>query len=145
MSNLLGLTRREIPANFINSADQYLIRAGYFHHIGQRDFIALPLGKKSLERLQRSLLENIQSDHYQPVQLSGTDNEKTLLDHLLEVCSNHIRSYRHLPIHLLNIQRTQFPETHAKISEILRAESHIKIKELIRKSLKNAEISESLF
>lgn len=39
----------------------------------------------------------------------------------------------------------QFPETHAKINEIINAESRIIIKEMIERSLHNAELLEFLF
>ncbi len=123
-SKLLCQTRRETPANFINPGDQNLIRAGYFQQIQNKNFAALPLGKKCLENLWGAFEAKIRPYAFQRVHIDGSDsdndnptsadrqlfpNKLLNINHQLsKICGSHIRSYRQLPLNLQNNRRGHF-------------------------------------
>jgi prolyl-tRNA synthetase len=61
MSQLFGTTLREAPAGTESASHALLVRAGFVRQLGQGLFSALPLGRRSLSRIEQMLREMMEA------------------------------------------------------------------------------------
>ena len=138
-------TRREAPADLDLRGQQMLVRAGYVQPLPDGLYALLPLGQRSLRRLEERLEREL--DH-----LGGVSVDLPLEDGpaaVREITRSQLRSYRQLPALLYSagwrregIQRRGGGLLGARISRVL--ESYTLERDPARRDQLSAEISGSV-
>jgi prolyl-tRNA synthetase len=112
-STLLGKTLREPPADAHLVSHQLLTRAGYVRGLESGLFAYLPLGQRSLHRLQRQIRHGLRSLNGQEIQLpllSGLELAETLV----QLARREVDSYRQLPLVLFHLAVRNMPPSRSR-------------------------------
>lgn len=119
LSHLFGSTLRDAPANADAASDRLLIRAGFIRRPAQVFSSYLPLGRRTLNKIESILRQEMNAIGGQEVGLplihsneirvtSGhppsIEPEKTYEEIVADLCRTEIRSYRQLPRLLYQIE-----------------------------------------
>ena len=129
MSNLLSQTLRETPGKKEAPGVQFLLRAGYLHSLPYGHYAHLPLGLRSIRKIENDLRDSLlllggqeisfPLDGY-PVKDPYSLNKMNNM--VLEIIYRNVHSYRHLPKTIFHFGIEQAPEW-MEPAEILRMDS----------------------
>jgi prolyl-tRNA synthetase len=112
-STLVGKTLREPPSDAHLPSHQLLARAGYVRGLEFGLFAYLPLGQRSLHRLQRQIRHSLRSLNGQEIQLplsSGPEPAEVLI----QLARREVDSYRQLPVVLFQLVVRSVPSSRSR-------------------------------
>jgi prolyl-tRNA synthetase len=107
-SRLLGKTLRHPPSDAHLPSHQLLVRAGYVRAQDVGRFAYLPLGRRTLARVEHVLQTEMAQLGAQEMQLSMTDDTQVTTE-VVRLVGREIDSYRQLPILLFQITSQAAP------------------------------------
>ncbi|MDZ4160242.1 MAG: YbaK/EbsC family protein [Anaerolineaceae bacterium] len=120
MSQLFSRTRRELPAESDSVCQQLLIRAGYLHESSPGSYVQLPLGRRTLQRLETSIATALEAIGGQKINLPLLTTQAAFEAVVAQLAREQIHSYRQLPALLYSISPRRLEENRIRGEGLLR-------------------------